>query len=225
MIISEYLQTNHTTQHNTTSHRCCRYTWVISGSPDQCVRWGVHGFELHRLWDVVVGANPQHLFSSHQDSVEMFGWVEEDLDVTNAALLPLANIPVPSIQFGALLEQDLLVLLSRLCLHLSDKYSDKYNFMENKYKFTNCTKMLGLSTFMYLGQRYYGLKVNVHIFRSFFFITSPLISIGFRLRGHCRSKHCCSSICPWEISIYNFFFFFLRGKIKIISSETKQQSR
>lgn len=218
MIISEYLQTNHTRQHNTTSHRCCMYTWVISGSPDQCVCWGVHGFELHRLWDVVVGANPQHLFSSHQDSVEMFGWVEEDLDVTDAALLPLADIPVPSIQFGALLEQDLLVLLSRLRLHLSDKY----NFMENKYKFTNCTKMLGLSTFIYLGQRYYGLKVNVHIFRSsFFFITSLLISIGFRLRGHWRSKHCCSSICPWEISIYIFF----KGKIKIISSETKQQSR
>lgn len=50
----------------------------------------------------------------------MFGWVEEDLDVTNAALLPLAEVPVPSVQLGALLKQDFLILLSRLCLHLRD---------------------------------------------------------------------------------------------------------
>lgn len=98
-------------------------TGVIGGSPDQCICWGVQGLELHSLWDGVVGTNSQNLVSSHQDSVEMFAWVEEDFDVTDATLLPLATIPVPSVQFGALLEQDLLIFLSRLCLHLRDKYS------------------------------------------------------------------------------------------------------
>lgn len=50
----------------------------------------------------------------------MFGWVEEDLEVADATLLPLAGVPVPSEQLGALLKQDFLVLLSRLCLHLRD---------------------------------------------------------------------------------------------------------
>ena len=50
----------------------------------------------------------------------MFSWVEEDLEITDATLLPLAEVPVPSVQLGALLKQDFLILLSRLCLHLRE---------------------------------------------------------------------------------------------------------
>lgn len=50
----------------------------------------------------------------------MFGRVKEDLDVTNATLLPLAEIAVPSVKLGTFLEQDFLILLPRLCLHLRD---------------------------------------------------------------------------------------------------------
>lgn len=73
----------------------------------------------------MVGTNPQHLLSSHQDSVEMFGWVKEDLDVTDATLLPLAKVPVPSVQLGTFLEQDFLILLPGLCLHLRDSQLHK----------------------------------------------------------------------------------------------------
>lgn len=52
----------------------------------------------------MVGTNPQHLLSSHQDSVEMSGRVKEDLDVTDATLLPLAETAVPSVKPGAFLE-------------------------------------------------------------------------------------------------------------------------
>lgn len=68
----------------------------------------------------MVGTNSQHLLSSHQDSVEMFGRVEEDLEITNATLLPLAEVPVPSVQLGAFLKQDFFILLSRLSLHLTE---------------------------------------------------------------------------------------------------------
>lgn len=52
----------------------------------------------------MVGTNFQHLLSSHQDTVEMFDWVIEDLEVSDAPLLPLAEDTVPSVQLGALLE-------------------------------------------------------------------------------------------------------------------------
>lgn len=52
----------------------------------------------------------------------MLGWVKEDLDVTNAALLPLAEVPVPSVELGTLFEQDLLVLFPGLCLHLRNTH-------------------------------------------------------------------------------------------------------
>lgn len=48
----------------------------------------------------------------------MLGWVKEDLDVTDAPLLPLAEVPVPPVELGALLEQDLLILFPGFCLHL-----------------------------------------------------------------------------------------------------------
>lgn len=66
----------------------------------------------------MVGAHPEHLLSPHQDAVGVLGGVEEDLDVADAALLPLADLAVPAEQLGALLEQDLLVLLPGLGLHL-----------------------------------------------------------------------------------------------------------
>lgn len=50
----------------------------------------------------------------------MFDWMEEDLNITDATLLPLAKVPVPSVQLGALLEQDLLILFSGLCLYLRE---------------------------------------------------------------------------------------------------------
>lgn len=94
------------------------FTCVVRGRPDERVGRGVHGLELHPLSDDVIGTYPQHLLSSHQDAVGMFGWVKENLDVANAALLPLAVGPVPSIELAAFLEKDFLILLSGLCLHL-----------------------------------------------------------------------------------------------------------
>lgn len=72
----------------------------------------------------MVGTHPQNLVSAHQDSVETFGWMEEDLDVTDATLLPLAEVSVPAEELGPLLEQDLLVLLARLGLHLRMKHDE-----------------------------------------------------------------------------------------------------
>lgn len=46
--------------------------------------------------------------------------MEEDLNITDATLLPLAEVPVPSVQLGTFLEQDLLVLFSGLCLYLRE---------------------------------------------------------------------------------------------------------
>lgn len=97
------------------------FTCVVGGGPDERVGWGAHGLEFHPSCDDVIGTNSQHLLSSHQDAVGMFGWVKEDLDVTGAALLPLAEGPVPTIEPGAFLEKDFLILLSGLCLHLGDK--------------------------------------------------------------------------------------------------------
>lgn len=94
------------------------FTCVVCGSPDERVGRGVHGLEFHPLCDDVIGTNSQHLLSSHQDPVGMFGWVKENLDVADAALLPLVDGPVPSIELGAFLEKDFFVLLSGLCLHL-----------------------------------------------------------------------------------------------------------
>lgn len=73
----------------------------------------------------MVGTNLHDLVSSHQDSIKMFGWVEEDLDVACAAFLPLVKVAVPSVQLGSLLKQDFLVLLSRLRLHLRGTQNSK----------------------------------------------------------------------------------------------------
>lgn len=99
---------------------CLHFTCVVGGRPDERVGGGVHGLELHGLRDGVIGAHPEHLLSSHQDAVGVFDGVEEDLDVADAALLPLADVAVPAEQLCALLEQDLLVLLPGLGLHLGD---------------------------------------------------------------------------------------------------------
>lgn len=69
----------------------------------------------------MIGTNSENLLSSHQDSVEMFRWVEEDLEVANATLLPLAEISVPPVQLGAFLKEDFFVLLSRLDFHLREQ--------------------------------------------------------------------------------------------------------
>lgn len=98
-------------------------TWVVGGGPDEGVGRGVHGLQLHRLTDCVVGTNPQHLVPSHQDTIEVFGRVEEDLYVADAALLPLAEVTVPSVELGSLLKQDFLIFLARLRLHLKKSES------------------------------------------------------------------------------------------------------
>lgn len=94
------------------------FTCVVRGGPDERVGSGAHGLDVHPLCDDVIGTNSQHLLSSHQDAVGLFGWVKENLHVADAALLPLVEGPVPSIELGAFLEKDFLVLLSGLCLHL-----------------------------------------------------------------------------------------------------------
>lgn len=109
-----------------TLHQPSFSTWVVGGGPDQRVGRGVHGFEFHGWYDGVVGTHPQHLLSPHQDPVETFARVIEDLQVTDAALLPLAEVAVPSVQLGALLEQDLLILLSRFGLHLRGAETRSY---------------------------------------------------------------------------------------------------
>lgn len=97
------------------------FTCVVRGGPDERVGRGVHGLEFHPLCDDVIGTNSQHLLSPHQDPVGMFGWVKENLDVANAAFLPLAEGPVPSIELATFLKKDFLILLSGLCLHLRGK--------------------------------------------------------------------------------------------------------
>ena len=66
----------------------------------------------------MIGAHIQHLLSPHDDAVGALDGVVEDLYVSLAALLPLVEPAVPAVQLGALLEQDFLVLLTRLGLHL-----------------------------------------------------------------------------------------------------------
>ena len=66
----------------------------------------------------MVGTHPQHLLTPHQDAVEVFDRVEEDLDVAHSTFLPLVKVSVPAVQLGPFLEEDLLLLLTRLCLHL-----------------------------------------------------------------------------------------------------------
>lgn len=73
----------------------------------------------------MIGTDSQHLLSSHQDSVEMFGWVEHDLDVADASLLPLAQVAIPSVQLGTLLEKDFFILLSGLRFHLREELLHK----------------------------------------------------------------------------------------------------
>lgn len=107
-------------QGNGRFERCLHFTCVVSGRPDERVGGGVHRLELHGLRDGVIGAHPEHLLSPHQDAVGVFGGVEKDLDVADAALLPLADLTVPAEELCALLEQDLLVLLTGLGLHLRD---------------------------------------------------------------------------------------------------------
>lgn len=95
-------------------------TCVVGGRPDERVGRGAHGLELHRQRDGVVGAHLEHLLPSHQDAVEVLDGMEEDLDVADAALVPLVVLAVPAEQLCAFLKQDLLVLLPGLCLHLRE---------------------------------------------------------------------------------------------------------
>ena len=93
-------------------------TSVIRGGPDQRLGGGVHGFEVHGQGDGVVTTHPQHLLPPHQDPVEPLLRVVQDLDVAHTTLLPLVQVSIPAVQLGALLKQNLLILLSRLGLHL-----------------------------------------------------------------------------------------------------------
>lgn len=93
---------------------------MVGGGPHQRVGRGVHGLELDALADGVVGTDLQHLLASHQHTVALLDGVEEDLDVSHAALLPLVELAVPAVEFGPFFEQDLLVLLARLHLHLQE---------------------------------------------------------------------------------------------------------
>lgn len=181
-------------------------TCIVGGSPDQCVGRGIHGFELHRLWDGVVGTNPQHLLSSHQDSVGMFGRVKEDLDVTDATLLPLAEIAVPSVKLGAFLEQDFLILLPRLCLYLRVSLTrglvHSCTQISTFPLFSEKTKILQPSILGYLWEWHYWLKVDVHIMRRLLFITALLIVVVFCSWSDCGSKNGCSSICPCKVGVF-----------------------
>lgn len=68
----------------------------------------------------MVGTDFQHLLAPHQHTVALLDGVEEDLDVSHATLLPLVDLAVPAVEFGPFFEQDLLVLLTRLHLHLQE---------------------------------------------------------------------------------------------------------
>ena len=68
----------------------------------------------------MIGAHVQHLLSPHDDAIGALDGVVQDLYVAHAALLPLVEPAVPAVELGALLEQDLLVLLTRLGLHLKE---------------------------------------------------------------------------------------------------------
>ena len=65
------------------------YTCVVCGGPDQGIGRGVHGLEFHALGDGVVGADLEHLFTSHQHAVEPLLGVIEDFDVPHPTLFPL----------------------------------------------------------------------------------------------------------------------------------------
>ncbi len=105
-------------------------TGVVGGGPHHRVSRGVHGLELDALGDGVVSADFEHLLASHQQAVALLHRVEEDLEVSHAALLPLVELAVPAIEFGSFFEQDLLVLLAGPHLHLQEPISTRYTSPE-----------------------------------------------------------------------------------------------
>ncbi len=103
---------------------------VVGGGPHHRVSRGVHGLELDALGDGVVSADFEHLLASHQQAVALLHRVEEDLEVSHAALLPLVELTVPAIEFGSFFEQDLLVLLAGPHLHLQEPISTRHTSPE-----------------------------------------------------------------------------------------------
>lgn len=94
------------------------HTCMVCGRPNQGVGGGVHRLQLNGWGDCVVGTHLQHLLSSHQHTVVLLHRVEKDFDVAHPSFLPLVQVAIPAVQFGALLKQDLLVLLTRLDFNL-----------------------------------------------------------------------------------------------------------
>ena len=83
----------------------------VLSSPDSCLGVGSHLVEFHAGDELVVGADLECLFSSHQEAELASLLVLEDLGLAQPSLLPLLGVVTEPEQLGSLLKDDLLSLL------------------------------------------------------------------------------------------------------------------